>query len=415
MKPLNVFPAKVYIEAVHGACNRRLLDAQRIASYFEINGFKVVKKAQDADILFLITCGVSLERESSSIRRIHSLKKMGGELVVGGCLPAINQHKVLSIHKGLSLPTSELGKIDDYFRDTMQIKFSELGDANRYYAPSLQTFGPNFFHVVIAKLTSLVRLPTHYMLRKEIPRLIGNAFSTREAPESPPYPVRVSWGCSHRCSYCGIRSAVGKFHSKPLETCLAEFRTGLNNGYAEFELIADDVGAYGIDIGKTFPDLLNSLFDIQGNYTVQIWNLSPVWFVKRQEAFMAVLARGKISGLHYPVQSGSSRILKAMRRFSDTNKIRESLNLMKKCPAKPTVTTDVIVGYPGETDEDIDETVALLCNSRFDSVHMFLYNDVPTADSYTAQAKVPRNIAIQRIDRIEKELSRAGIDSLVMV
>jgi tRNA A37 methylthiotransferase MiaB len=400
---------------VHGACNRRLLDAQKIASYFETNGYAVVKKAQDADVLFLITCGVSLEREASSIRRIHSLKKLGRELIVSGCLPAINRQKVLSVHPGVNIPTAELSKVDDYFQDKIQVKFSELGDANRYYLPSTQTLGSNFLPVVIAKLTSLGRLPLHYMLKREIPRLIGNVLARQETSETLPYAIRVSWGCSHKCTYCGIRSAVGKFHSKPFETCLDEFRTGVNAGYKEFDLIADDVGAYGIDMGRTFPDLLNSLFSVQGNYTVQIWNLSPIWFIKSQEAFTAVLQHGKIGGIHYPVQSGSRAILKAMRRYSDANRIRESVNLMKKSHPKLTVTTDVIVGYPGETDADITETVNLLRNSQFDSVHIFLYNEVPTAASYTAPDKVPQNAAIQRIDRIEKELDHVGINTLVMV
>lgn len=415
MRPSAVFPEKVYIETVHGACNRRLLDAQKIASYFEANGYRVVEKAGEADILFLITCGVSLEREASSLRRIHALKKLNGKLFVSGCLPAINRQKTMSLHKGVSIPTSELSTIDTYFPDTVQVKFSELRDANRYYLPSTQVLGPKFFHVAIAKLTSLGRLPLHYMLNKEIPRWIDNVFARHNGSGRLPYPIRVSWGCGQKCSYCGIRSAVGQFHSKPLETCLDEFRTGLNSGYREFELIADDVGAYGIDIGKTFPSLLDSLFDTQGKYSVQIWNLSPVWFIKNQEAFTAVLKQGRISGIHYPVQSGSSRVLKVMRRYSDTNKIRESVNLMKRCHPQLTVTTDVIIGYPGETDEDIAKTVDLLCNSHFDSVHIFLYNEVPTADSYATYPKVPQNVAIQRVDRIERQLNHAGIDSLVMV
>lgn len=404
----------VYVEVVHGACNRRLLDGQRIASYFEVNGCRVVKKPQDADLLFLITCGVSLERESSSIRRIHSLKKLDGELIVSGCLPAINRQKVMEIHHGTSIPTSEIGKIDDYFRDSMQVKFSELGDANRYFLPSFKALEPDFLNVVFAKLTSLGRLPLHYTLRKEIIRLVGKVFSKHETADAAPYPIRISWGCSQKCSYCGIRSAVGDFHSKPVDVCLDELKAGLKNGHKEFELIADDVGAYGVDVGKSFPELLNSIFDIRGNFTVQIWNLSPIWFVKHQEAFAKVLQRGRVNRIHYPVQSGSGNLLKAMRRYSDADRIGESVNLMKRCHPKLIVTTDVIVGFPGETAEDVDRTVDMLRKARFDSVHVFLYNDVPSAESYTAEAKIPRNVAVQRIGRIEKELDDAGIDVLVM-
>jgi tRNA A37 methylthiotransferase MiaB len=415
MKALNIFSQKVYIEVIRGACNRRLLDAQKLASYFEVNDFRVVEKAREADILFLITCGLSLERESSSLRRIHALKKQGGKLIVGGCLPAINRQKVKSIHQGVSIPTSGLGKIDSYFQDKIQVKFSELGDANRYYMPSVRVFGPNFFRVALAKLTSLRRLPLHYLFRREIPRWFGRILPNNTAAEMTTYPIRLSWGCNQKCSYCGIRSAVGKYQSKPWETCLDEFRAGVHSGQTEFELIADDVGAYGIDIGKTLPELLISFFEIQGNYNLQIWNLSPVWFIKHQEAFTAILQKGKISGIHYPVQSGSGRVLKAMRRYSDTNKIRESVNLMKRYHPKMTVTTDIIIGYPGETDEDIRETIDFLCKSRFDTVHIFLYNEVPTAASFTVEPKVPGTIAMQRIDKIEKALENARIDNLVMV
>jgi tRNA A37 methylthiotransferase MiaB len=88
---------------------------------------------------------------------------------------------------------------------------------------------------------------------------------------------------------------------------------------------------------------------------------------------------------------------------------------MKRYHPKMTVTTDIIIGYPGETDEDIRETIDFLCKSRFDTVHIFLYNEVPTAASFTVEPKVPGTIAMQRIDKIEKALENARIDNLVMV
>lgn len=413
MKPSSILAGKVYVEAVHAACNRRKLDAQKIASFFENNGYRIVRDPGDADVMLLITCAVSLEREASSISRIHHLKKYGGELIVSGCLPAINKQKLSSVHSGVSIPTSELSKLDDYFPN-MQVKFTELGDANRYWPSYEKIFGYQFFQVAVEKIKSFRRLPLNYIIKKEIPRLINRTIIRRSAAEIEPFSIRISWGCNHQCAYCGIRSAVGKFHSKPLETCRAEFAEGLNKGYREFELIADDVGAYGVDIGKTFPDLLNSLLDVKGNYTIQIWNLSPIWLVKYQEAFAPILKTKKISGIHYPVQSGSGKMLKAMNRYSNVEKIRDSVRFLRKHFPSISVTTDLIVGYPGETDEDVTATIEFLGSADFDIVHIFTYKDVPNTIAYAAQDKIPPNIIEQRVSRLQHGLDAMSTDYLVI-
>jgi tRNA A37 methylthiotransferase MiaB len=414
MKSSSILAGKVYVEAVHAACNRRKLDAQKVATFFEDNGYRIVRDPRDADVMLLITCAVSLEREANSISRIHNLKKLGGELIVSGCLPAINKQKLSAVHSGVSIPTSELSKLDDYFPN-MQVKFTELGDANRYWPSYEKIFGYQFFQVAVEKIKSFRRLPLNYIIKKEIPRLINKMIVKRSAAEIEPFSIRISWGCNHQCAYCGIRSAVGKLNSKPLETCREEFIDGLNRGYKEFELIADDVGAYGIDIGQTFPILLDSLFKTKGEYKMQIWNLSPVWLIKYQEDFGPILKKNRISGIHYPVQSGSNTILKAMNRYSNVNKIRESVLFLKHHSPRMVVTTDIIIGYPGETEDDIDKTIDFLRQTHFDSVHIFMYNDVPNTIAYSAGEKIPFRIAEQRVSRLQQELKAIGGDYLVIV
>jgi tRNA A37 methylthiotransferase MiaB len=363
--------------------------------------------------MLLITCAVSLEREANSISRIHNLKKLGGELIVSGCLPAINKQKLSSVHSGVSIPTSELSKLDDYFPN-MRVKFTELGDANRYWPSYERLFGYQFFQIATEKIKSFRRMPLNYIIKKEIPRLINKAIIKRSATGDEPFSIRSSWGCNHQCAYCGIRSAVGKFHSKPLETCRAEFAEGLEKGYREFELIADDVGAYGVDIGKTFPDLLNSLLAFKGDYSVQIWNLSPIWLVKYQEAFAPILKMKRIGGIHYPVQSGSGKMLKAMNRYSNVDKIRDSVRFIRKHSPSISMTTDLIVGYPGETDEDVMATIEFLSSVDFDTVHIFTYKDVPNTIAYSARDKILPNIIEQRVSRLQHELGAMGTDYLVI-
>lgn len=405
---------KVYVEAVHAACNRRKLDAQKIATFFENNGYGIVNNPRDADLMVLITCAVSLEREATSISRIHNLKKLRGELIVSGCLPAINQQKLTNVHGGVSIPTAEINKLDEYFPD-MRVKFSQLQDANRYWPSYEKVFGRQFLQVASEKIKSFRKLSFRYIVKKEIPRLLSKTLRKPAAAEIAPFSIRTSWGCNQHCSYCAVRSAVGKFHSKPLEVCQAEFIEGINEGHSEFELIADDLGAYGIDIGKTFPDLLNSLLSVKGNYRVQIWNLSPVWLVKYREDFMPILKTRKIGGIHCPVQSGSKKMLTAMRRYSNVDKIREAVVAVKKYSPGLTLTTDMIVGYPGETEEDLDATIDFLRHTRFDSVHIFIYNDVPNTTAYASGDKLTAGLIGQRVDRLQHELDKIGTDYIVVV
>ncbi|MCQ3935999.1 MAG: hypothetical protein DPW18_03010 [Chloroflexi bacterium] len=408
-------PRKVYVETVLGVCNRRSLDAERIAAFFRMNHHEVVSNPASADFLILVTCAVSVDRENNSLRRIHALKKFDGELIVYGCLPAINGQAVASIHTGRTLATSRLNDFDSLFSDE-KFKFTEIGDANRYFPSYEGLFGFKFWKILASKIRSLRRASVGYILKKEIPTAIRKTLERNKPQQFTPYPIRVSWGCNQNCSYCGIRTAVGRFHSKPLEVCVDEFKAGLEKGYRDFEIIADDVGAYGVDIGLKFPDLLNALCDLPGRFRVHIWNLSPVWLIKYQEDFLNVLQKGKIEEIHYPIQSGSSRILHAMHRYSDVPKLKESIHALKDHRMKNLLlTTDIIVGYPGETEEDVDETINFLGHSGFDRVHIFLYNDIPSAEAAKFPGKVSQEAALKRIDRMQKELDELHVDYSVIV
>lgn len=402
---------KVYIEPVQGACNRRQLDAERVASFFVHNDFYLVSNPKEADVIFLVTCAVSTKRENSSISRINQLKKYHGELIVGGCLPAINEKKLLSVFTGRSIPTSELPKIDNYIQGT-KIKFSELGDANQYFPSYTKILSREFAEIAWNKFRSLRMLSLNYIVRKEIPRIV-RLLTRKNSLETTPYPIRISWGCNQNCSYCGIRAAVSRLHSKPSEICREEFLEGVKKGYKEFEVIADDVGAYGIDIGKNFPGLLNELFEIPGDYRVSIWNLSPMWFVHNQDEFLPILQKQRINRIHYPAQSGSQTILKAMNRYSDVQKIIESLLFLRKhCPGM-IITTDLIIGFPGETEADVDATIEFIRKVHFNGVNIFMYYPVPNTAAYSLEEHVPEKVILKRVRRIRNALEKLDIDYMI--
>jgi tRNA-2-methylthio-N6-dimethylallyladenosine synthase len=181
------------------------------------------------------------------------------------------------------------------------------------------------------------------------------------------------------------------------------------NGHKRFELMADDVGAYGIDIQSTLPELLDALFAVPGDYRMAIWNLSPLWLVKYHRDLIPILQQNKISHLHCPVQSGSSQVLQAMNRYSNMQKIRQAMALPSTYAPDVLITTDIIVGYPGETENDIDQTVELLCDLEFDTVGIFMYYDAPNTVASRSQEKIPPQVAKQRIRKVGSALDKRGI------
>lgn len=408
MNDLSTFQKKVYIESTYGACNRRKLDAQRLVLYFKVNGYSVVENPEDADVIFLVTCAVSLDRENSSIRRICDLKKFHGELIVSGCLPGINAQRLSSVHNGKSIPTLNLFSMDDYFPN-MRVKFTELEDANYYLPPYKRVFSYDFIQTIYSKWKSLEELSVNYIIRKKIPGFI-RGLRTKNNIESTHFPIRVSWGCNANCSYCSIRFAVGKFQSKPLETCRNELLEGLHKGVQIIELIADNVGAYGLDIGRTFPDLLNTLTEVDGDFDIQIWNLSPVWLVKYQVDLIPVLQKGKISEIHLPIQSGSGKILKAMNRYSDVAKTKESISILKKHSPDLILTTDIIIGFPGETEEDVDKTLELIRFARFRMIDIFRYYDARNTAASNLPDKIHPSVIEQRVRKARKEIEKMRLD-----
>ena len=123
---------------------------------------------------------------------------------------------------------------------------------------------------------------------------------------------------------------MGKLKSKPLETCIQEFRTALEKGVNRIILIGENTGAYGIDINLTLPTLLNILIEIEGKYEIQLECLHPRWIITYLDELVKILKTGKITTIDSPIQSGNSRILKLMNRGYDAQTLRECLLKLKK-------------------------------------------------------------------------------------
>ena len=153
-------------------------------------------------------------------------------------------------------------------------------------------------------------------------------------------------GCLANCSYCAIKKAKGGLESKPLEEIVEDFKQGLAQGYKRFILTADDTGAYGQDLKTDLPTLIEKLLEVEGDYRLNIYHLEPNWLIKYFDYFLKVFDTDKIDVIFAPMQSGSNRILKAMRRpYTAEDYIACIKALRQKLPSLK-IWNQFIVGFP---------------------------------------------------------------------
>jgi len=348
---------KVFIYV--SACERRELDAMRLKAYLVANSYLVVSHPKEADIILFIACAVLDRPTKISFNKIAAFQKYDAELIVAGCLPAIESKKLTSIFKGKTFTSEDINthpeKIDQLFPD-ITIPFASIADANALFQNIEKSTLFGIVHMI------LHTIPLHKMMYDIRFYVLNHLFGDhvifyRLLLKESSYQIRTSWGCHGNCAYCAIHKAVGTLQSKTIEQCVIEFKQGLDQGYKHFILTADNIGAYGLDIGTTFPTLLDSLSSFDGNYDIMVLNVHPRWVVKYIDQLEAIASRNTIRSLDIPFQSGSPRILKLMNRYSDIQNIRDACTRLKKANPQIVLGTDFIIGFPSETVDDLSKTL----------------------------------------------------------
>ena len=365
-------------------CHRRLLDAKKFLNYFRANGYKIVSNPGRADFILVNTCAFKKEQEDFAVKKIQKLKKYKKKLIVCGCLPKINKERLIKIFDGPTFTPGSIEKIDELFHS--QIKFNALADANFLYKPHF--LSPSHFQDIF-QFNSKFFIFAAKHLKKQI---------------EGKYHIRISWGCLGSCSYCNIRKAIGTLKSKPMEKCLEEFKNGLSKKYKNFVIVGDDVGSYGLDINKTFPELLNEILKINGNYEISIQEFHPRWIIRYLDRLIPLFQSEKISELVCPLQSGSDKILKLMQRFHNSEDLKRALFCLKKAYPKLKIITHILLGFPGESEEDFFKTLELIKEVNFDFVAIYTYHEKADTLSAGLADKVSSKTIKQRVKTTKKFL-----------
>ena len=227
-----------------------------------------------------------------------------------------------------------------------------------------------------------------------------------------PFLIRISWGCLGNCSYCKINKAIGTLKSKPIDECLKELKNGLDQGYKNFLRTADDAGAYGLDINSSFPKLLEKIVNFDDNFTIGIESLKPIWIVKYSEVLKKIFSTGKIEYIDCSVQSGSNRILKLMNRCQEIEKTMESILDFKKENQNLLLTTEVIIGFPSETEKDFQQTLSFIKKINFNTVFLFQFECKSGTVAEKIEPKVPDMEISRRMNQAKKFLKTNGYNQI---
>lgn len=387
------------------------MDANRVRTYFSKNNYKIVNNPKEADIIFFMGCAVGDSISNKSLNIVKEFQKYDAELIVAGCLPNIEEKKLNNIFNGRKIGTKDLDKnpdkMDELFPDN-SIKFRNINDANI----SFENYNEGKPNIALKKFFSNIQWMENFvggMKNHIVKNLLGkNSFFYSVLIDKPMYRIRISWGCNSNCSYCGIKKAIGTHKSKSINQCVEEFKNGLNKGYKHFALNADDIGAYGTDIGSNFPELLEKITNIPGEYRISIANLSPRWLVRYIDGMKEIVTKQKIIRLGVPIQSGSIRILKLMNRYHNREKLNEALHKLKASFPRLSLHTHIIVGFPTETGKDFNQTLSFIKECNFSAGQVIPYSCKTGSEAEQIEPKIPLNIINKRMKYAKNNFKKWG-------
>jgi len=368
----------------------------------------------DADYVIFITCSFNKTREEECLRKISKFPK--GKLIIAGCLPDIAPNRLKEVFNGKIIETRNLEKIDELF-DEFKVKFRSISDAHSYISP-LRLFIENyeFNKLFFKKWLSFISMcisRTIYVSKRlnKIPRIRKNIEKHKEIEITKLTYLRVSYGCIDQCAYCTIFRAVGKLKSKKIDECLHEYSVLLKQGYRNFSLIADNLGAYGLDYASTFEELLQSLSEVDKDFSVswRLEQLHPKWVIQYKDVLSRYIAEGKIRFILCAIQSGSNRILGLMNRHHRIEEITEIFEEFRKLQPRLYLSTHFIVGFPSETEEDFLASINTAKTIRFNEVQLFPYSDGYDSISSKMSDKIPEEKIRARLKKSVEFFHKEGI------
>ena len=351
-------------------CNKNLVDSEIMLG--RLQNYDITDDISDADVIIVNTCGFIKSAKEESIQTIlemHEARKNGSLLVVTGCLMQRYKDELIK----------ELPEVD---------LFTGVADYDK-------------IDEIILKRQNLFS-PQTYLQANEERVITGSNYHAY---------IKISEGCNQKCSFCAIPTFKGKLKSRSLENIVNEVKNLVKKGYYDFSFLSQDSSSYMRDHGVSdgLINLIDEIEKIKGVKSARILYLYPSTTSK--ELISRIIASPIFHNyFDMPIQHISENMLKIMKRGSGAKKIKELLNLMRNAK-NSFLRTGVIVGHPGESEEDFEELCEFLEEFKFDRISAFAYSKEEDTASFEME-QIPAKIISKRLSKIEKITKKAINESL---
>jgi tRNA-2-methylthio-N6-dimethylallyladenosine synthase len=377
-------------------CQMNAHDSEKVVGTLVSQGYRQVPTVEEAGLVLYNTCSIRDKAEQKVFHRLADYKKFqaqGKKFGVLGCVAQQEGNKIFARAPHVSLV---------------------CGSASYRNLPQMLTQIENVPAGKPARVTGLDDRETDECFETE--------FTARTNPHRG--YITIIEGCDKFCSYCVVPFTRGKERSRTSDSVLAEARGMADAGYTEIQLLGQNVNSYRDPAGKrSFAELLTVVGEVPGIRRVRFTTSHPRDFGK--DIVEAIDARHALCDhVHLPVQSGSSRMLDAMQRLYSREQYLERISWIKSGRREISITTDIIVGFPGETEKDFEQTLSLLSEVQYDGVFAFKYSPRPNTPAIKLEDAIPdaekaRRLAIlleqQRTIQQNRNQKHIGEKTEVMV
>ncbi len=361
-------------------CQMNVHDSERLSGSLEAAGYIAAEAPESADVIVINTCAV---RENAANKLYGNLGYLAGvkrerdgmQIAVGGCLAQKDQGAIVE----------KAPWVDVVF-----------GTHNMGSLPALLERARHNAEAQIEILESLEVFPS--------------TLPTKRDSASSGW-VSISVGCNNTCTFCIVPSLRGKEKDRRPGDILAEVQALVDDGAIEVTLLGQNVNTYGVEFGdrQAFGKLLRAMGGVEGLERVRFTSPHPAAFTEDVIAAMAETPN-VMPVLHMPLQSGSDVVLKAMRRSYRSKKFLGILDAVRERIPNAAITTDIIVGFPGETDADFEDTLRVVEESRFASAFTFQYSIRPGTPAAEMDGQLPKAVVQERYERLQALQERISLE-----
>lgn len=346
-------------------CKVNQAESSSIEGLLRDNMFEVVKHTEGPDICIINTCSVTAKSDYQSRQLIRRAVKSGAKVIASGCYAQLKSKELAEI-KGLDLVIGNSGKSDIV----------------------------NY----VQKLSDNCNGCTSIDVSEPVSPLSIQPYSSSRTRAF----LKIQDGCNFSCSYCTVPRARGKSRSLDIEGVLKSVNNLVDNGYKEIVITGIHIGSYGSDLKQksSLIDIVNNISGLNHNIRIRLSSIEPQEF---KDEFIDLIKEGKVCPhVHIPLQSGSDNILKKMRRGYSTEYFEKVINRIITSYPNISIGTDIIIGFPGESDNDFYKTVKFVEQLPLSYLHVFPFSRRPNTDASGFEEQINEKVKRNRVKRVLK-------------